>query len=71
MASQEITVFLALQVPKVLQGMARWVQLDQWANKAFLASPARQVPWASRVRLATVAPLTALGPCQWSSSTHP
>lgn len=71
MASQEKMVSLAPQVLKVLQGMARWAQLDRWANKAFLASLAHQAPWASRARLATVTPRTALGPCQWSSSTRP
>lgn len=71
MALQEKMVSRVPQVLKVLQGMARWVQLDRWANKAFPASPARQAPWASRARLATVTPRTALGPCQWSSSTHP
>lgn len=71
MASQEKMVSLVPQVLKVLQGMARWGQLDQWASKAFLASLVPQAPWASQARLATVAPLTALGPCQWSSSTHP
>lgn len=70
MASQEKMVSLAPLALKVLQGMARWVRPGRWANKAFLASLAPRVPWASRARLATVTPLTALGPCQWSSSTH-
>lgn len=64
-------VSLDPQVLRVLQGMAKWVQLDQWVSKAFLESLALQAPWVSLVRLATVTPLTALGPCQWSSNTHP
>lgn len=71
MASQEKMVSPAPQVLKVLQGMARWAQLDQWANKASLASLAPRAPWAIRARLATVTPPTALGSCQWSSNTHP
>lgn len=71
MAWQEKMVSPALQVLKVLQGMARWAQLDQWANKAFLASLAPRAPWASQAKLASVIPRTALGPCRWNSNTHP
>lgn len=70
LASQEKMVSPAPQVLKALQGMARWAQLDPWVNRAFPASLAPRAPRASQARLATVTPLTALGPCQWSSSTR-
>lgn len=60
----------APQVLKGLLDMARWAQRGQWASKAFLASLVPQVPRASQGRLVTAAPQTALGPCQWRSSTH-
>lgn len=71
LVSQEKMVSPAPQGLRVLQVMARWVPLDPWASKAFLASLAPQAPQASQGRLATVTPLTASGPCRWSSSIHP
>lgn len=71
LALQEKMVSLALQVLKGLQVMARWVQLGQWASKAFLGSLAPRGPWASQGRQGTATPQTVLGPCQWSSSTRP
>lgn len=70
-ALQEKMVSPGPQVPKALPAMVRWVPLDRWASKAFLASLAPRVPWGSPERPATATPPTALGPCPWSSSTHP
>lgn len=71
MVSQEKMVSLAPQGLRVPLAMARWVPLDPWASKAFLASLAPQALQGSQARLDTVTLLTASGPCQWSSSTHP
>lgn len=71
LASQEKMVFLVPQVLRDLPVTARWAQQGQWVSKAFQASPAPQVLWASQGRLATATPQTALEPCQWSNSTPP
>lgn len=71
MALQEKMVSLAPQVLKGLLDMERWVQQDQWASKAFLASLVPRVLQASQGRRVTATPRTALQPCQWRSSTHP